>query len=251
MNTMQRVSTTDGGTHEGTYYLISPSENSDEEWKYPVDSCSDAEDAWGLRHNGNYDSSIDLASRIKSRADELGCDLNLGESDSMTECDCGCDKNNSNDTMTTEDNPFAKMDNLTVDAVREQNDHVDEHIAQLESEIESLEDSMDDLQSEHESLQDERDALAETVEDHVESEKDALKATLTDSEAYEDEELADMEIDQLEMLVDAMDKFDTDSDEPVSDENDQSSVKTPTNDSNSDGVPNMPEKDFNPLDYDL
>jgi hypothetical protein len=41
--------------------------------KYPMDNCSDVEDAWNLRGNVDAISKSELERRIKARASDLGC----------------------------------------------------------------------------------------------------------------------------------------------------------------------------------
>lgn len=50
---------------------------SEEGPKYPIENCSDAEDAWNLRKNHDeiFISQATLNKRIKRRANRLGCDL--------------------------------------------------------------------------------------------------------------------------------------------------------------------------------
>lgn len=59
----------------GDWYAVPPSDNQDDEWKFPINSCSDVEDAWKLRHHGDISISVDtLEDRIQRRANDLGCD---------------------------------------------------------------------------------------------------------------------------------------------------------------------------------
>lgn len=82
---------------DGQYYAVAPDENPDDEPKYPINSCSDVEDAWKLRNHGDISIEVStLESRIKNRAQELGCDVPESDDNStdknMTECtDCGDD----------------------------------------------------------------------------------------------------------------------------------------------------------------
>lgn len=62
--------------NNGSWYAVPPSDNPDEEWKFPIDNCSDAEDAWKLRSHGDIAISVStLEERIKRRASDLGCDV--------------------------------------------------------------------------------------------------------------------------------------------------------------------------------
>lgn len=59
------------------YYAVKASETKENEPKYPINNCSDVEDAWKLRTHakGLKISQETLEKRIKRRAKSLGCDI--------------------------------------------------------------------------------------------------------------------------------------------------------------------------------
>lgn len=92
------------------WYAVPPGDNPDDEWKFPINNCNDAKDAWNLRGSGDISISVEtLESRIRRRANDLGCDLpETAEedaiqesadryevapqgSDKATDCGCGCE----------------------------------------------------------------------------------------------------------------------------------------------------------------
>lgn len=58
------------------YHAVKESETGEGEGpKYPINNCSDVSDAWKLRSHGDYSISQEaLERRIKSRAQDLGCE---------------------------------------------------------------------------------------------------------------------------------------------------------------------------------
>lgn len=88
--------TTDYRDEDDKYFAVSPSEGGGEP-KFPVNSCSDVDDAWKLRNHGDISISVStLEERIKRRADAMDCADPEGESDD-TDCgdctDCNCSQN--------------------------------------------------------------------------------------------------------------------------------------------------------------
>lgn len=133
---------------DGTYYAVAPDENPDGEPKYPINSCSDVQDAWHLRGHGDLDISQDtLESRIKSKASDLGCDAPGSEStDDAADCPCGNmtdDNDNDNDTQNSTDNDTFDIPDLSVDAIAEKNDSV----AELKEQRDSFEETIDEMKS--------------------------------------------------------------------------------------------------------
>lgn len=59
------------------YYAVKASETTGDEPKYPINNCSDVQDAWKLRSHGKglKISQKTLENRIKRRARELGCEV--------------------------------------------------------------------------------------------------------------------------------------------------------------------------------
>lgn len=143
--------TTDYRNSEGRYFAVGPDENSDEEPKYPINNCEDARDAWNLRTQGNIDISVeDLEGRIKRRASELDCRLPAtARKDTDDTTDCNCTPNDDDSTMgdtndNDTDNDGFDIPDLSVDAIAEQNDAVQE----IKEERDSLRDNLDEMQTE-------------------------------------------------------------------------------------------------------
>lgn len=65
------------------YYAVKEDETPEGEGpKYPIENCSDVEDAWMLRSHGDYTISTEtLEERIQDRARTLGCDVPGTEQD--------------------------------------------------------------------------------------------------------------------------------------------------------------------------
>lgn len=203
---------------DGDWYAIPPSDNTDDEWKFPINNCSDVQDAWKLRGHG--DISVDqstLEERIKRRASSLDCDV--PDSDALDdaevddyqivepEADCGCgdDKETDNTNMVEFE---ITTDDLTPEAVlaqvRDAHDGVDEYLEELNEAAERAEayskateaaevDDDTDLSEYIESLRGEVDELREFKEQH---------------EADEARELA-------EFIAERTDRFGEDADEIV------------------------------------
>jgi uncharacterized protein (UPF0335 family) len=163
------------------------------------------------------------------------------------DCKCGddadTDNTNTNETMTDNDNPFTDVSNLTVDAVREQSEAVDERIETLEDEVHELADAQETVDELRLLLDTDEDKsivtdvketrelvsqLRDDVAEYKEAELTELRETVVDNADYDDDEVADMGEDQLTMLIDAMDRLDVGDD---GDSEEDGSVKTPTNDS--------------------
>lgn len=72
---------------EDKYYAVKASETEGNEPKYPINNCSDVEDAWKLRSHGKglKISQKTLEQRIKRRAKSLGCDIPGENNDSTLE----------------------------------------------------------------------------------------------------------------------------------------------------------------------
>lgn len=192
--------------HNGTWYAIRPSENSDGEWKYPIENCSDVDDAWKLRANGDYGiSQSELEDRIKGRARDLSCDvpsegddpsepndsadfysdLRMTETDSQTN-DCSC-SGDGDGTIKLGD----ALTGMSVDAVAERNDSV----AELLEEKERLESDASDLRERLESV---REALDADEDTDLADEVEAISERLSDAEA----ELEEKRRGEFEALVD-------------------------------------------------
>jgi hypothetical protein len=250
-------------TEEGTYYAIAPDETSDDEPKYPINSCSDVDDAWKLRGHGDYDiSQSTLEDRIKRKARDLGCDVPDSDSEESTDSDCPCDPN---DTDMTDDNDFDIPD-LSVDALADKNDSVSElreerdsleaRIDEMEAEIEDALDSaenftvqvdddecvceavedlvgdLDEKAEQAERVEELQDELKEYREEEREEALDTLEDLGADRDEYTDEDLEDIEeeIDRREEVLDEADVETsvkgTEDNEPNEDTDDETETTT-------------------------
>lgn len=217
---------------DDTYYAIAPDENADDEPKYRIENCNDATDAWNLRGAGDYDiEQSTLESRIKDRAEELGCEL-----PSTAEMDgCGCsDAGNSNDSPITDhyNQDYYKSEtqmsdtdtdgfdisvsvdteDITVDSLSEQFDAV----ADLRDERDALAETMDEMRDELDldadecpcdhvadlkQTADEVEELRSDLEEYRESERDEKLDRLTELHA-DREEWEDASLDEIETEID-------------------------------------------------
>lgn len=186
-------------SEDGTYYAISPDETDGDNPKYPINNCSDVDDAWHLRGHGDYSvEQSTLESRIKERARELDCSVPGETTDNSPESteDCGC-------SNMTDDNDFDLPD-LSIDALADKN----ENVAELTEARDSLQETVDEMEqtieaafdeAEHFSVElDEDECPCEAVSDLVED---------LDSKAEEVEDLRD-ELDEYR-AEDINEKLDT------------------------------------------
>lgn len=132
-------------TDDGKYFAVAPDENPDDEPKFPINNCSDVDDAWKLRGHGDIDISQDtLEERIKQKARDLNCDVPGTEEPNDSTTDCGCTDQTMTDENETEDDDSFDVPDLSVDALAEKNDAV----AGLKEERDSLEEELDERESE-------------------------------------------------------------------------------------------------------
>jgi hypothetical protein len=184
---------------DGTWLAVAPSEHSDEstehpdDGKFPVDSCSDVSDAWGLRgHTGSIDVDKEtLGNRIQRAARAMDCTV-PGESqdtdatnDSDTTESCGCANMTDNDSNDTDG---FDVPDLSVDAIAEKNSDVQE----LKEERDTLREDLDEMEQTLESAFDAAEHFSvEIGEDECPCEAvDDLVADL-DEKAAEVEDLRD------------------------------------------------------------
>lgn len=228
--------------NEDKWYAVPPSDNPDDEWKFPINNCEDVGDAWhfAVRERGSISISWDtLKSRIKRRASDLGCDVpseesedsfeadtasnwyqKLHENTTMTECDCGGDGASIMD-----------IDEMAVDAVRRRHDGVDEQLTEYEESLDeykaaakvaedarealeldedaSLVDAIETLQDERETLADERDELQTKLDEAREDEIEDMRETLVEHTSMDEEDVEEMEYDELKEKVDFLDVIET------------------------------------------
>jgi outer membrane murein-binding lipoprotein Lpp len=202
---------------DGTWLAVGPNEHPDDntehpdDGKFPVDNCSDVDDAWGLRgHTGsiNIDKST-LGNRIQRAAEAMGCDV-PGEGGDMESdsTDSNTDTNMS-DTNGDGGGDFDVPD-LSIDALADKNDAVSElkekrdslktDVAELEADIEETRKEIEAAfdEAEHFSVHlEEDDCVCDAVEQLVEDldekaeEVSALKDDLSEYREDEREERLD------------------------------------------------------------
>jgi hypothetical protein len=196
---------------DGQFFAIAPDETGDDEPKYPINNCSDVDDAWHLRGHGDYSiEQSTLESRIKERARELDCEVPGGDMEESSDGACGCGSTNttSNSTNMADDNGNDfDIPSLSVDALADKNDAVSELVEErdaLREDVDEMEETLTEAfdQAEHFSVELEEDECpCEAVEDLVAD----LDAKATEVEDLRDElaeyREADIE-DRLDTLED-------------------------------------------------
>lgn len=227
---------------DGTWLAVSPSEHSKESTEhpddamFPVDSCSDVEDAWGLRgHTDNLDISKEtLANRIERVDGSKDCGVVSEESEdsdpSDTEdCSCGQEDNMTEDNENDFDVPDLSIDalaekNEAVGELRERKDELESQVEEMEDEIveafdeadkfsveleddecpcEAVSDLVSDLDQKAVEVEDLRDELQEYRQEEIDEKLDRLTELGAEREEWEDEELEDIEteIDRREEVA--------------------------------------------------
>lgn len=205
-------------TDEGTYYAIAPDETSGDEPKYPINSCSDVEDAWHLRGHGDYDvSQSTLEDRIKQKARDMGCDVPDSEPEESADDDCPCDPNTGDTTMGDNDDNDFDIPDLSVDALADKNDS----ISDLKEERDSLREQVDEMRTEIEDALDsaenftvqvdEDECVCEAVEDLV-ADLDEKAEQAEQVEELQDE-LKEYREEEREEALDTLEDLGADRDE--------------------------------------
>lgn len=137
-------------THEGSWYAVPPEDNPDDEWKFPIDNCSDVQDAWKLRGHGDISISQEtLEGRIKDRASDIGCEVpgSDEQTDSIDDLDYEISP------LTDEQEQIMQFeidtDDLTPDAVlakvAEQHDGVQDRLDAYEEKAEAADEAAEEL----------------------------------------------------------------------------------------------------------
>lgn len=173
-------------THEGSWYAVPPDDNPDDEWKFPIDNCSDVSDAWQLRHHGDISIEVStLANRIQERARDLGCDVpeSSDSEDSVTGTVAAdydittTDTNEMTDDCNCDNGGFdLQVDDLSAEVALEkmaaEHDGIDEYLDTLERKAEVADEAADELDVEVEqvadaaaTLDEENTDLRETVDE--------------------------------------------------------------------------------------
>jgi len=147
-------------TEDGSYYAISPEENTGgDDPTYPINTCNDVKDAYNLRNHGDYSISTEtLVERIKRRASELDC------SDASKPW-----------TSDTETDIMTDLTDLDV------SDLVDEH--------EGVKDLYEEVQSHRDAAETVRETLELDEDDSLVEEIDSLKTLAEKGREYQDEQI--------------------------------------------------------------
>lgn len=206
---------------DGTWLAVAPSEHPDDttehpdDGKFPVDNCSDVDDAWGLRgHTDSVDiSKSTLGNRIQRAAEAMDCDVpgEDGSTDSATQTNT-----DSNMTDGTDDNTGGDFDvpDLSIDALADKNDAVDELIEERDSfreDVAKLEDNIEETRDEIQAAFDEADNFSVEMEDDdcvcdaVEQLVEDLDAKAAEVADLEDELSGYREDERAERLDDLVD----------------------------------------------
>jgi hypothetical protein len=222
-------------THEGSWYAVPPEDNPDDEWKYVIDNCSDASDAWKLRSHGDISIEVStLESRIKQRANDLGCDLQISEGDSAQsttsqsdEGDLGCDTDFESDEETdADDSIVVNTDTITDDYDYEPNSTMSDDCGcndgglQVNFDDLSPDVALNKLAAEHDSIDEYLTDLREkaSVTDEAAEELDVDIEQVADKAAMLDERVEELTetVDELqrpemeqdaEAIIEATDRF--------------------------------------------
>jgi hypothetical protein len=223
---------------DGTWLAVGPSEHPDDntdhpdDGKFPVDSCSDVDDAWQLRgHTDSIDIDKEtLANRIERVDEAKDCGV---VPDENSDSDCGC--TNTTTTMTDDfDIPDVSVDALAeknddVSALRDERDELSETVDEMRAEIKDAFDSaehitvswdddecpceaIDDLVEEYDAAADKIDNLEDQLSEYRADEKADKLDTLTDYGA-DREDWENKSLDEIEEEIDRREevaaKFDT------------------------------------------
>lgn len=206
--------------HNGKWYAVRPSENPDGEWKYPINNCSDVQDAWKLRNHGHLSISVStLEERIKRRARALDCPVPGTTNDTMEENnDCG----GSQFDAASFSFEYLYSEN---DAVKAEVDAKDEKIDSLESDLSDAQDSLAVKEEKLTELQERVDAY------EAEEKKELVAQILEKTQALGDEEtLMDLDLDDLQdkfALVDELSVSQKDVKPEVDEENEKPTYDMP------------------------
>lgn len=237
---MQETTDSPSGIYEADsmWFAVGPDEHPDEstEWagdaKFPVDSCSDIQDAWNLRGTG--DISIEkstLEERIKRAAEAKDCDLNTDSSMAdaaesakrysvcgarkgvmdMESRDCGCDGDNEEDNNDT--NMEINFDDLSVEAalakVEAQHDGAAERLEELraaQDEAEAAQEAADELDLESTDDLADKVGLLKEKNDKLRDEIDKLQRPQMEEDAEYIAEHTDRFGDDAEAVMEELDE---------------------------------------------
>jgi hypothetical protein len=167
------------------WYAVPPSDNPDDEWKFPITSC-DGEDsvdsAWhfAIREMGDISVSWDLLKeRIRRRANELDCDMELNEStdtvDSevsdadftgtsppdVSDTDMTCNCNTDDGGLSVDFDDLAPK--VALDKIAAENDSIESYLTELRAAADAAEDAAEEVDADVTELPDAVSVLDERV----------------------------------------------------------------------------------------
>lgn len=236
-DSMRETTDAPSGIHtaDGKWFAVGPDEHPDEsteyadDAKFPVDSCSDIQDAWNLRGTGDIDiDESTLESRIQRAAEAMDCDLNTETSDAMVavsakrysvcgsrdvgDSGCGHNPTNNDNTMT---NVEISFDDLSTEAA----------IARLTEQNDGAAERIEELRDAQETAEVAREAADEADVDDVSDLPDAI-GMLADRKEELEQKVSDLEdqIDELqrpemeedaEFIAERTDRYGEDADEVI------------------------------------
>lgn len=225
---------------DGDWYGIAPSETSDDEPKYDLNTCNDVRDAWNLRGSGDYDiEQSTLEARIKRAADSHDCPAEYRPWESVeeeTDCtDCGDCTEKTTNTFTMSELEI-DLDDLAAEAAIDKLAEQHEGIKELTDELSELRDvkesvdevleafdaeSLDEVADTYEELSDKADAYDEIEQERMEQDAEHL-VELTDRFEGADEVLEQYDTrediqDRIDLLEDAVETSETTTDSGPSD----------------------------------
>lgn len=211
-----------GRTIDGTWFAVPPEDTSGDDPKFPIDSCSDVQDAWQLRGHAkglSIDQST-LENRIQNRAESLDCDVPDAEEseDSLDAleaaldrydidgCGCGCGGDcDDEDTDTTMEIDF---DDLSTEAA----------LAKVSAQHDGAEERLDELREAEDAAETAQEAADELDLDDVSELADAV-SMLRDTKEDLEETVSELERPSIEedaeYIAGATDRFGDDAEEVI------------------------------------
>lgn len=191
---------------DDNWYAVPPADNPDDEWKYPINNCNDAKDAWNLRNSSDISISVEtLEGRIKDRAGELDCTLPETATDSLFGTDAFYKDLNKTMTEETPTGDATFVADMAVDAIAAKNEGVQalvDEAEELRAQVDSHEDEM--------KLKDEKlGELEAKVDEYESAEKQELVDHITErtESLGTADELMELELTDLQDKKDLVDEL--------------------------------------------
>lgn len=238
-DSMEATTDAPSGIHmaDGKWFAVGPDEHPDDsteyagDAKFPVDSCSDIQDAWNLRGTGDIDiDQSTLESRIQRAAESKDCDLDTETSDAMVAVSakrysvcgsrdvgpsgCGHNPSDTDDSSNMTDIEI-NFDDLSTEAV----------MAKVSEQHDGAAERLEELRDAEEAAEVAYDAADEAEVDDVTDLPDAI-GMLADRKEELEQQVSDLEdqIDELqrpemeedaEFIAERTDRYGEDADEVI------------------------------------